>query len=35
VPWRDLPATFGPLQTVWKRHRRFSLDVTYDRLLTE
>jgi transposase len=35
VPWRDLPAQFGPWQTVWKRHRRFSLDGTYDRLLTE
>ncbi len=35
VPWRDLPAEFGPWQTVWKRHRRFSLDGTYDRLLTE
>ena len=35
MPWRDLPAQFGPWQTVWKRHRRFSLDGTYDRLLTE
>jgi transposase len=35
VPWRDLPAEFGPWQTVWKRHRRFSRDGTYDRLLTE
>ena len=34
-PWRDLPAQFGPWQTVWKRHRRFSLDGTYDRLLSE
>ena len=34
VPWRDLPSEFGPWQTVWKRHRRFSLDGTYDRLLT-
>ena len=34
VPWRDLPREFGPWQTVWKRHRRFSLDGTYDRLLT-
>ena len=35
IPWRDLPAEFGPWQTVWKRHRRFSLDGTWDRLLTK
>jgi putative transposase len=29
-PWRDLPADFGPWQTVWKRHHRWSLDGTYD-----
>ncbi len=28
VPWRDLPAEFGPWQTVWKRHARFSRDIT-------
>ncbi len=33
-PWRDLPAEFGPWQTVWKRHARFSRDGTWDRLLT-
>jgi transposase len=33
-PWRDLPAEFGPWQTVWKRHHRFSLDGTWDRILT-
>jgi len=32
MPWRDLPACFGPWQTVWKRHRRFSEDGTWDRL---
>jgi transposase len=32
TPWRDLPACFGPWQTVWKRHRRFSQDGTWDRL---
>jgi len=32
IPWRDLPAEFGPWQTVWKRHRRFSLDGTWDRI---
>lgn len=39
VAWRDLPASFGPWQTVWKRHRRFSVDGTWDavhaRLLAE
>jgi len=30
IAWRDLPATFGPWQTVWKRHRRFSGDGTWD-----
>jgi transposase len=34
IAWRDLPEEFGPWQTVWKRHRRFSLDGTWDRLLT-
>jgi transposase len=33
IAWRDLPAEFGPWQTVWKRHHRFSLDGTWDRLL--
>ena len=32
-PWRDLPAEFGPWQTVWKRHRRFAGDGTWDRVL--
>jgi len=32
--WRDLPEQFRPWQTVWKRHHRFSLDGTWDRLLT-
>ena len=34
IAWRDLPEEFGPWQTVWKRHRRFSLDGTWDKLLT-
>jgi len=33
VPWRDLPGAFGPWQTVWKRHRRFSTDGTWDQIL--
>lgn len=35
TPWRDLPAEFGPWQTVWKRHRRFSADGTWDRIHAE
>jgi transposase len=34
VAWRDLPKEFGPWQTVWKRHKRFSTDGTYDRIHT-
>ena len=34
IAWRDLPACFGPWQTVWKRHRRFSADGTWDAILT-
>jgi transposase len=33
-PWRDLPEAFGPWQTVWKRHRRYAADGTWDRVLT-
>jgi transposase len=35
IPWRDLPESFGPWQTVWKRHRRFSGDGTWNSILTE
>lgn len=35
LPWRDLPARFGPWQTVWKRHHRWSADGTWDRVLAE
>ena len=34
VPWRDLPADFGPWQTAWKRYTRFALDGTWDKILT-
>ncbi|GGQ32685.1 DDE transposase [Streptomyces griseomycini] len=31
IPWRDLPReAFGPWQTVWKRHRRWAADGTWD-----
>jgi len=34
IPWRDLPRErFGPWQTVWKRHRRFTGDGTWDKVL--
>ena len=34
VAWRDLPRTeFVPWQTVWKRHRRYAGDGTWDRAL--
>jgi transposase len=32
VAWRDLPASFGPWQTVWKRHKRFCTDGTWDKI---
>jgi transposase len=35
VSWRDLPAEFGPWQTVWKRHRRLAGDGTWDMVLAE
>jgi len=34
VAWRVLPAEFGPWQTVWKRHHRFSIDGTWDKVLS-
>jgi len=33
IAWRDVPAEFGPWQTVWKRHRRLAGDGTWDRVL--
>jgi len=32
VAWRDLPEGFGPWQTAWKRHKRFSSDGTWDKI---
>lgn len=34
IAWRDLPAEFGPWQTVWERHRCFAADGTWDEVLT-
>ena len=33
APWRDVPAEFGPWQTLWKRHRRYCGDGTWDKVL--
>jgi transposase len=34
IAWRDLPREpFGPWQTVWKRHRRYAEDGTWDKVL--
>ena len=35
TPWRDVPGSFGPWQTLWKRHRRYSGDGTWDRIHAE
>lgn len=32
-PWRDLPAEYGHWLTVYKRHRRWSLDGTWEQIL--
>ena len=34
-PWRDLPERFGPWKTVYNRHRRWSGDGTWERILDE
>lgn len=31
--WRDLPACYGKWKTVYNRHRRWSLDGTWERIL--
>ncbi|MGR4880696.1 IS5 family transposase [Streptomyces sp. LARHCF249] len=33
IPWRDLPSRFGKWKTVYDRHRRWSADGIWDRLL--
>ncbi len=35
VQWRDLPERFGPWKTVYERHRRWSGDGTWERLLQQ
>ena len=34
-PWRDLPASYGRWKTVYNRHRRWSADGTWTRVLRE
>jgi putative transposase len=34
IAWRDLPAVFGPWQTVWTWHRRMASDGTWDLVLS-
>ncbi|MFD9053585.1 IS5 family transposase [Streptomyces zaomyceticus] len=34
VQWRGLPERFGPWETVYKRHRRWSVDGTWTMLLS-
>jgi transposase len=33
LPWRDLPERFGKWKTVYERHRRWSADGTWERIL--
>lgn len=33
IAWRDVPAVFGPWQTIWTWHRRLSAEGTWDRVL--
>jgi transposase len=32
-PWRDLPTGYGPWKTAYNRHRRWSGDGTWERVL--
>jgi transposase len=32
-PWRDLPGEYGNWKTVYNRHRRWSLDGTWETIL--
>ena len=32
-PWRDLPREYGKWKTVYNRHRRWSLDGTWQEIL--
>jgi transposase len=32
-PWRDLPGEYGHWKTAYNRHRRWSLDGTWEKIL--
>lgn len=34
-PWRDLPEVYGHWKTIYNRHRRWSLDGTWEKVLDE
>jgi transposase len=34
-PWRDVPAVYGNWKTVYNRHRRWSGDRTWERVVAE
>ena len=34
VPWRDIPERYGPWKTLHERHRRWTADGTWDKILT-
>jgi len=33
IAWRDVPAVFGPWQTIWTWHRRLAREGTWDTVL--
>lgn len=35
IQWRDLPDRFGPRKTVYERHRQWSANGTWERLLQQ
>ena len=34
IAWRDVPAVFGPWQTIWTWHRRMSAEGIWDAVLS-
>jgi transposase len=32
APWRDVPTEFGSCKSLWKRHRLWSTDGTYEKI---
>lgn len=35
IAWRDVPAVFGPWQTIWTWHRRMAREGTWDAVLQQ